>query len=124
MDVGIGNFGRELHRVAHKVFECYACQPRIGVGIQLLLNVEGQITAPILLLQIGGNGFRQSAHAEVLAYDFGAGNTRQLEQRIDELTHALHAAADSIDVVPASVVDGGGEILLKSQAEPINCAQG
>src|SRR5580704_11945339 len=120
MDMGIGNFGGELHRVAHKVFKRYAGEPWIGVGIQLLLNVEGQITASILLLQIGGNGFRQPAHAEVLAYDFGAGNTRKLEQRIDELTHALHSAADSLDVIPASVVDVGGEVLLKSQAEPIN----
>ena len=29
-----------------------------------------------------------------------------------------------MDVIPANVVDDGRKVLLKSQAEPINCAQG
>src|SRR5262249_7657691 len=70
--------------------------------------------------QIGGDGLGQSTHAEIFSHDFGAGDARELKERIDELTHALHTAANPADVVSACVVDAGGEVFLESKAESIN----
>ena len=97
---GCGDLGAELDRVAEQVFQRDLKKARVGVGAEAWFDGKR--------LSLDRYARREDcrrpplgtklADVEVLPYEISAGDARELQKGVDQLTHPLHAGADAMNV--------------------------
>src|SRR5579859_1447434 len=122
-DFGVRSLRTEFDRIPKQVFKRHAGEARIRKDGKSGLNDDGNVATLAVLLQFCGHRLCQLADAEALPGDLSTRNARQAQQCIDQLAHALHAAAHTPNVISSYVIDGLCVVFLQGQAEAIDGAQ-
>ena len=127
VDDGMGNLGGELGRVAEKVLERDTEEFGVGVRLKTRLYAELKCARGIFdtgfVPEVGNDDFRKGGDVDGLAGKFGTGDAGELEKSIDELSHALGAGTNALDVIAACDADRIGIVLRKGEGEAVDGAK-
>ncbi len=123
LDFGVLPVAGELPRVAQQVLEGDLHKRPVSTSRQAGRDLEVDFPVRPVALKLLGDLRAQLAEVQTLVLHLGAGQAGELEQIVDEATHALGAGPNAVDVVFARIVQLVAIVLEESLGEPVDPAQ-
>src|SRR5260370_19279559 len=115
--------GGEFTGVAKQVFQDDAQEMGVAGGFETLLDLNLGIALGMSAGQLGDNGFSHSTQVDALMAHFDARDAGEIQEIVDEHTHALGCGAYAIEIFLAVRIQLVGTILQKRDTEAIYAAQ-
>src|SRR6266851_5163362 len=122
LDSRLRLFPGELPRVAEQVVEHHPQQPRITFGREPLRDYAFDAALRLSIVKVRQDGFRHRAEVHLLMAHLAAADARQVQEIVDQLSHALGGRADAPEIVLGLSVQLTAVVLHQRRAEAIDAA--
>src|SRR5881296_2355760 len=97
---------------------------RIAIRDYPVRDRKGDLAVRVGLFQVSGDGAGQRAQVDRLSPHFLAGDARQIQQVVDQLTHPLSSLANTSQIVLALEAQLVAEVFEQRQAEAVDAPEG